>query len=110
MDRIADRTPPGLRHPGERSAAELRREPSRVEDARRLRAPAGGNPSLDRLAALAARLLGAPAGQVSLLTDVHLVAGGDGLAPGTVGRETRLEDSLCTVTAAEATPLVVPDA
>ena len=29
-----------------------------------------GNPALDRLAALAARILGAPSGQVTLLTDL----------------------------------------
>jgi serine phosphatase RsbU (regulator of sigma subunit)/PAS domain-containing protein len=62
------------------------------------------------MAELAARLLGAPAGQVSLLTDVQLVAGSSGLPPGTTGGESPLEDSLCSVTAAATEPLVVSDA
>ncbi|SNR71054.1 SpoIIE family protein phosphatase [Blastococcus mobilis] len=110
MDRTADRTLPGPRHPGERSATELLRDVGRLDESRRLRPPADGNPALDRLAALAARLLGAPRGQISLLSDVQLVAAGDGLAPGTVGSESPLEDSLCTVTATAADALVVPDA
>ncbi len=64
---------------------------------------------LDRLAALAARLLGSSSAQVSLLTDVQTVAGGAGLAPGVVGAQTPLADSLCTVTVATGGPLVVPD-
>jgi PAS domain S-box-containing protein len=47
---------------------------------------------------------------VSLLTDVQSVAAGSGLAPGTVGSQGPLEDSLCTVTAAGGGPLVVSDA
>ena len=89
---------------------ELRRDTDRLEAARRLlprRAGAGG---LGRLADLASRLLDAPASQVSLLTDVQLVAAGSGLAPGVVGSRGPLEESLCTVTAAGIGPLVVPDA
>jgi PAS domain S-box-containing protein len=52
------------------------------------------------LVELATRLLGVSAGQVSLLTDVQVVAGGSGLAPGTVGSESPLSESLCTLTAA----------
>jgi hypothetical protein len=37
-----------------------------------------GNPVLDRLAALAARILGAPSGQVTLLTDLPTDAGAPG--------------------------------
>ena len=51
-----------------------------------------------------------PASQISLLTDVQVVAAGAGLAAGTVGAESPLDDSLCTVTAAGAAPLVVDDA
>src|SRR6478609_4395477 len=69
-----------------------------------------GNGGLGRLADLASRLLDAPASQVSLLTDVQLVAAGSGLAPGVVGSQGPLEESLCTVTAAGAGPLVVADA
>jgi PAS domain S-box-containing protein len=110
VDRTADRAFSGLVHPGEHSASELRRDSARLDESRRLRPPADGNPALDRLATLAARLLGSPAGQISLLSDVQLVAAGEGLEPGTVGSEGRLEDSLCTVTATAPGPLVVPDA
>ncbi len=65
---------------------------------------------LDRLADLAARLLHAPAAQVSLLTHEQLVAAGSGLPPGTVGSTGPLEDSLCTVTVEHGAPLVVQDA
>jgi PAS domain S-box-containing protein len=99
-----------FRHLGERSAAEMRRDDHRLDDARRLRPRQPGTSGLSRLADLAARLLGAPASQVSLLTDVQLVAAGSGLPPGTVGSEGPLEDSLCTVTAAGAGALVVTDA
>ncbi|RJK94270.1 SpoIIE family protein phosphatase [Vallicoccus soli] len=78
--------------------------------ARRLRPAPGGNPALDRLSALAARLLGTTAAQVSLVADVQTVAGGSGLAPGAVGSEGPREESLCTVTAVSGAPLVVPDA
>ena len=54
--------------------------------------PGDASTGLDRLAMLAARLLGAPSGQISLLTDVQLVAGGAGLPPGAVGSESPLAD------------------
>ena len=85
MDITADRTVVGSRHSGERSADELRRDRNRLDDARRLRPRRASAESLDRLAELASRLLGTPASQISLLTDVQLVAAGAGLAPGTVG-------------------------
>jgi serine phosphatase RsbU (regulator of sigma subunit)/PAS domain-containing protein len=110
VDRTADRALPGLQPSGERAASALRRDPGRLDEARRLQPPAGGNPALDRLAELAARLLGTPASQISLLGDVQVVAAGDGLPPGAIGGESRLEDSLCTVTAAVTGPLVVSDA
>ena len=81
-----------------------------ASSARRLRPPVGGNPALDRLAQLAARLLAAPSSQVSLLSDVQTVAAGAGLPAGTVGTDSPLADSLCTVTATGAGPLVVSDA
>ncbi len=64
--------------------------------------------ALDRLAGLAARLLGTANAQVSLLTDEQLVAGSAPPVP--AGPGTPLADSLCTVTATAGEPLVVPDA
>ena len=69
----------------------------------------GGNPALDRLATLAARLLSCPAAQVSLLTDTQVVAGAVGISEGSRAGSA-LHDSLCTVTAASGGPLVVSDA
>jgi GAF domain-containing protein len=71
--------------------------------------PGETSTGLDRLATLAARLVGAPSSQISLLTDVQFVAGGAGLPPGTVGSESPLAESLCTVAAAGSGPLVVED-
>ena len=65
---------------------------------------------LDRLAEFAARLLGAPSSQVSLLTEEQVVVAGFGLEPGVVGATSPLAESLCTVTAAAGRPLVLPDA
>ncbi|TQN40815.1 PAS domain S-box-containing protein [Blastococcus colisei] len=79
-------------------------------EARRLRSARGGSNALDRLTELAGRLLGTPGSQISLLTDVQVVAAGAGLPPGSVGGESPLETSLCTVTATGAASLVVPDA
>ena len=110
MDHTADQAVAGSRHPGQRSADVLHLDGRRLDDARRLRPRRTGTAGLDRLTDLAARLLGAPTSQISLLTDVQLVAAGSGLPPGAVGSEGPLEDSLCTVTAAGAGTLVVPDA
>jgi PAS domain S-box-containing protein len=110
VDTTADRTVLAPQHSGGRSAADLQSVPQRMDDARRLRPREPGNVVLDRLAELAARLLGTDASQISLLTDVQTIAAGAGLAPGTVGTETPLADSLCTVTAAGSGALVVPDA
>ncbi|MGZ4493105.1 MAG: SpoIIE family protein phosphatase [Nocardioides sp.] len=82
----------------------------RAEVARRLVPVGEGHPALNRLAELAARLLGSASAQVSLLTDVQTIAAGEGLAPGAVGSQGPLEESLCTVTVAGGTPLVVLDA
>jgi len=78
--------------------------------ARRLRPGGDSTDALDRLAGLAARLLGAASSRVSLLTDVQTVAGGAGLALAVVGADSPLDDSLCTVTAGSGGPLVVADA
>ena len=95
---------------GVESAAVLRLSTRRRDAARRLVTSGDGSAGLDRLAELAARLLGAPSAQVSLLTGVQVVAGGSGLPPGTVDSESPLEESLCTVTAARREPLVITDA
>ena len=83
--------------------------PEQRADATRFHTTTAG-PALDRLADLARRLLGAASAQVSLLTDVQTVVGGAGLAPGSERSAGPLEDSLCTVTARLAGPLVVADA
>ncbi len=89
----------------------LRADPSGADRAgSRVWMSGARTPSLNRIAALAARLLGSAASQVSLLSDVQTVAGGSGLGPGAVGSQGPLEDSLCTVTAALGGPLVVTDA
>ena len=84
--------------------------PADRDAARRLRLGGDSSGALDRLAGLAARLLGTGSSQVSLLTDVQTVAGGAGLAMAAVGADSPLADSLCTVTAATGGPLVVEDA
>jgi PAS domain S-box-containing protein len=78
--------------------------------ATRLRPPTGAHPALNRLAGLAARLLGASSSQVSLLTDVQHVVGAAGEAAGQAGSSGPLGDSLCTVTAGTRRPLAVADA
>ena len=88
----------------------LRAAPRPVAAASRLAPEVTGQPSLDRLAALAAGLLGSPSAQISLLTDVQTIAGGSGLVPGTVGAQSPLSESLCTVTARNGGALVVSDA
>jgi PAS domain S-box-containing protein len=83
---------------------------ARAAAARRLHPGTRSNPALDRLAELAARLVGSPAAQVSVLTDVQATAGGAGPVAGAAGTQGPLEDSLSTVTAKGGGPLVVPDA
>ncbi|RZU33706.1 SpoIIE family protein phosphatase [Blastococcus saxobsidens] len=93
----------------DRAATRLRRDPVRVGAAQRL-LPTGNRPGLDRLAELAARLMGTAGSQVSLLVDHQLIAAGTGAAA--VGSTGPLEESLCTVTAAlpAGECLVVTDA
>src|SRR3712207_4092044 len=82
-------SPPGGAPPQVRAAAEtLRADRSRVLAARRLRPQEKGSTGLDRLAELAARLLGTPAAQVSLLDEVQVVAAATGLPPGAADGET----------------------
>ena len=83
---------------------------SRASAARRLTPGEDGNPALNRLAELAARLLDAGSAQVSLISDVQHVAAGVGQAAASVGLEGPAEESLCTVTVAGAGPLLVADA
>jgi PAS domain S-box-containing protein len=93
------------------SAAEaLRGDPARVRAARRLRTAQSGSPAVDRLVELAARLLGAQAGQISLLDDVQSVAGVAGLPPGAATRVTGLADTPCTLAATGTEVLAIPDA
>ena len=85
MDETVVRTVGAHLHPGERAAAQLSSDHERLAVARRLLPQDGDSHTLDRLAALAARLLGAAASQISLLTDVQLVAAGGNLPAGMVG-------------------------
>ncbi|MDQ2729005.1 MAG: SpoIIE family protein phosphatase [Actinomycetota bacterium] len=68
------------------------------------------NPALDRLVELAARLVSASSAQISLLTAQQTVVAGAGLGESAMGGVGPLEESLCTVTAATAGPLIVIDA
>ncbi|PRY14664.1 SpoIIE family protein phosphatase [Kineococcus rhizosphaerae] len=85
----------------------------RVRSARRLTSSAP-HPALDRLAELAARLLGTDAAQVSLLSNVLTISAATGAAaapaPGERVTAHPLAEALCTVTATSGAPLVVPDA
>jgi GAF domain-containing protein len=110
VDDSADATIVGDPSSGVRPAEILRRDPARVDDARRMVPRGIGPDGLQRMAEFAARLLGTPSSQISLLTDDQIVAAGFGLSPGAVGQVTPLEESLCTVTAAAGGPLIVPDA
>ncbi|GAA4969564.1 SpoIIE family protein phosphatase [Kineococcus glutinatus] len=117
-DNAAERSPatgaaasaaPLVPHPSGARASELISGSSRQQAARRL-LTTGANPALDHLAELAARLLGTPAAQVSLLSDVQTISAVAGLDPAVVGSSSPLADSLCTVTAVAGAPLVVADA
>ncbi len=81
---------------------------ARTLAAHRLARAAGRNAALDRLAELAARLLGTTSAQISVVTDAQAVVGGAGLAA--VGTRGPVDDSLCTVTVRDRAPLVVTDA
>jgi PAS domain S-box-containing protein len=78
---------------------------------RRLESTALGSRALQRLTALAARLLRADAAAVSLLGDLETVVSGDGLPAGSLGVQLPVRDSLCAVAlSGGAEPLVLADA
>ncbi len=87
---------------------------ARTAAARRLwrgtRADEASASVLNRIAAVAAHSTGVPSAQVSLLTDVQEVPAGAGAGEGVVGVPSEVEQSLCTVTAVQGSPLVVTDA
>ncbi|SFO32395.1 PAS domain S-box-containing protein [Geodermatophilus obscurus] len=87
----------------------LTEDRGRTRSARRLRLRDASS-ALDRLTGLAARLLGAPIAQLSLIDDVQVVVAAVGLPAGTVGAEVPLESTACAVAAADRTPFAVPDA
>lgn len=66
--------------------------------------------ALDRLARLAARLLGARAAQISVIGDEQFVAGIHGVALPVEDLVSPAADSLCSVTVARGAPLPVEDA
>ncbi len=110
MDETVARTVPQAPSGGG-AAGQIGASGPRLEAAHRLLTAGRGSSSrLDRLCALAARLVGARAAQVSLLTHVQTVVGGAGLGPGAVGGESPLADSLCTATASGGRPLAIDDA
>ena len=82
----------------------------RLAAVRRLEPTALGSRALQRLTALAARLLGADGASVSLVGDVQTVVGAHALPSG-LGRRIPLDESVCAVALAQGTaPLVVGDA
>src|SRR4051794_12971574 len=93
------------------AAATLRADERRVDEARRLQAALGALPALDRLAELAARLLGTASAQINLLSDELYVAGAAGGAAGSGGTAAPPGESFCSVAASRDDPApVVPDA
>jgi PAS domain S-box-containing protein len=103
VDASADRAVSAHRSPGQTAADSLRSDPRRVSEARRLLPASSGTATLDRLAVLAGRLLGARESHISLLTDVEVVSAGFGLPAGAVGAETPLAESVCSVLNATGT-------
>ena len=90
------------------SASEARQ--ARAAYAGRLAAGASGSATLNELAELAARLLGAPSAQVSIISAAQTVVGGSGQAASAVGGRSPAAESLCTVTVDAAAPVAVTDA
>ena len=91
------------------AAAALLADPARVAAARRIQPSPDTRRALDQIAGLAARLLGVGSAQVSLLSDVQLVAAGHGLGEDAVGAVGPLHESLCTLTAAAGEPVIIGD-
>ncbi len=92
------------------AARQLLGAEERVAAARRIEADERLLATLTGFVTAACRLLGAPSGQVSLLSDVQYVAGGAGAATAAVGTSGPLTDSLCTLTAADRRTLALTDA
>jgi serine phosphatase RsbU (regulator of sigma subunit)/PAS domain-containing protein len=109
VEHTLDPTVPGGPEAMTRSAAELRADRDRVGEARRMLPHPGDTAALDRLAELATRLLGASAGQVSMLDDIQTIAGAAGLPADALGSTSPLVESLCTLTATAGGPLVLGD-
>src|SRR5215213_7511309 len=93
----------------EHAAGLLVSDVERLAAARRLAPAVGRSAALDRLADIAARLLGTASSHVSLLTDVHVVAGGTGLLGRGMGDDDPLPESLCTIAGVSPEGLVVAD-
>ena len=97
------------RSTAEHAADLLVSDVERLAAARRLAPALGRSAALDRLADVAARLLGTASSHVSLLTDVHVVAGGTGLLGRGMGDDDPLAESLCTIAAVSPEGLAVDD-
>lgn len=86
-------------------------DPERVDAVERLLSAEPSTPCLQRLTALAARLLGTCCAQVSLLTaHEQYVAAAVGVPWSADAPRTPADDSMCSVTAALARPFLVEDA
>ncbi|MCV2490609.1 SpoIIE family protein phosphatase [Geodermatophilus sp. YIM 151500] len=85
-------------------------DPERLAAAARLLGDRPGSPSYDRLARLAARLVGAPSALVCLVTDAEVVLGSDGLPEIAAADELPLAGSPCAGTVRLGTPLAAEDA
>jgi PAS domain S-box-containing protein len=88
-----------------RAAERLTADATRTATARRLQTLAS-RPDLDGLATVAARLVGASSGRILLLADAPLVVGAHGPQPEGAAD---LALTVCSQTAAEGRPLVIPD-
>jgi PAS domain S-box-containing protein len=88
---------------------EILDDDARLLAARRLAPVVPGNPTIDTLTGLAARLLEVNHAFVSLVSDVETIAGGYGLPPGAVGPGHPRDQAMCAVTVASGRPAVVPD-
>ncbi|MRK00490.1 SpoIIE family protein phosphatase [Aeromicrobium sp. S22] len=83
---------------------------AREDLVRQLAAAARDQAALDQIAALAARLLGAPSAHVSLISHVQTVVGAVGASLESIGVETPADDSMCTLTAGTGAALMIGDA
>jgi serine phosphatase RsbU (regulator of sigma subunit)/PAS domain-containing protein len=98
-------------HAGQEDAPSRGADEERLAAVRRVGTTAVGSLALQRLTALAARLVRAPSAQVSLIGEQQVIAGGVGLPAGSLGACSPLAESLCTVAVeGSPAPLVVTDA